>query len=185
MLDSVCSKNPSPSAKHVTKENVDNHLFQGSPSLPCLIYCSFHSPYQILHSYEEIDKGGFGFVWNQQQSLVLHEIQDPFDSLLLSPKKDNTDVRKILISSYEDYLDQRSNVLMEINGDAYEDPFAVFLKSSSQFMLCKFVSSELDSKFPWELPFDSSLFLRITKHLGRNQISAIMLTWLHWLFHLT
>jgi len=74
---------------------------------------------------------------------------------------------------------------MEINGDAYEDPFAVFLKSSSQFMLCKFVSSELDSKFPWELPFDSSLFLRIRKHLGRNQISAIMLTWLHWLFHLT
>ena len=108
-----------------------------------------------------------------------------FDHLLQSSEKDSADVRKSLLSSYEDYLDQSSNVLMEINGDAYEDPFAVFLKSSSQFMLCKFVSSELDSKFPWELPFDSSLFLRIRKHLGRNQISAIMLTWLHWLFHLT
>jgi len=76
-------------------------------------------------------------------------------------------------------------MLMKINGDAYEDPFVAFLKSSGQFMLCKFVSSELDSKFPWEFPFDSSLFLRIRKNLGRNQISAMMLTWLHWLFHLT
>jgi len=117
--------------------------------------------------------------------LVFHEIQDPFDSLVQSSEKDNADVRKDSISSHEDYLDQNSNVLMEINGDAYGDPFAVFLKSSRQFMLCKFVSGELDSKFPWELPFDFSLSLHIRKHLRRNQISAMMLTWLHWLFHPT
>lgn len=117
--------------------------------------------------------------------MVLHEIQGPFDSLMLSPKEDSTGVRKISKSSYEDYLDQSCNVLIEINGDAYEDPFLVFLKSSSQFMLCKFVSNELDSKFPWELLFDYSLFLCIRKHLGRNQILSRMLTWLHWLFHFT
>jgi len=138
-----------------------------------------------LQSYEEIDKGDFCFDWKQQQSLVLHEIQDPFDNLLQSSEKDNADVRKGSISNYEDYLDQSSNMLMKINGDAYEDPFATFLKSSGQFMLCMFVSSELDSKFPWEFPFNSSLFLHIRKHLGRNKISAMMLTWLHWLFHLT
>lgn len=81
--------------------------------------------------------------------MVLHEIQDPFDNLLQSSEKDNADVRKGSISSYEYYLDQNNNVLMEINGDAYEDPFVVFLKSSNQFMLFKFVSDELDSKFPW------------------------------------
>lgn len=105
MLDSICCKTSSPSANHETKENVDNHLFQGSPSLSCLTDCSFHSPYQTLQSYEEIEKGGFGSIWNQQQSLVLHEIQDPFDRLLQSSEKDSADVRKSLISSYEDHLD--------------------------------------------------------------------------------
>lgn len=185
MLDDVCCKSSSPLANHVLEKNVDNNLIQNSPSLSCLTYCSLHSPYQGLQSYEEIDKGDFCSVWNQQKNLVIHEIQDPFDNLLLSTKKYNTNVWKILISSYEDYLDQSSNVLMEINSDVYEDPFAVFLKSSSQFMLCKFISSQLDSKFPWELPFNSSLFLCIRKHLGGNQIPVRMLTWLHWLFHFT
>ena len=56
VLDFVCCKTSSPSANQKTKENVDNHLFQGSPSLSCLIDCSFLSPYQSLQSYEEIDK---------------------------------------------------------------------------------------------------------------------------------
>ena len=116
------------------EKNVDNNLVQKSPSLSCLIDFSLQSLYQDLQSYEEIDKGDFCSIWNQLQSLVIHEIQDPFDSLLQSPKKDSTDVRKLLISSYEDYLDQSSDVLIEINSYVYEDPFAVFVKSSSQFM---------------------------------------------------
>lgn len=59
VLYSVCCKNSSPLVYHVTKENVDNHLFQSSPSLSCLTDCSFLSPYQSLQSHEEIDKGGF------------------------------------------------------------------------------------------------------------------------------
>lgn len=146
---------------------------------------SLQSSDQSLQSYEEIDKGYFCSVWNQQFSLAIHEIQDLFDSLLLSLKKDNTNVRKILISNYEDYLDQSSNVLMEIKSYIYEDPFAVFWKSSSQFIFCKFITSQLDFEFPWEFPFDSSLFLCIRKNLGINQITAKMLTWFHWLFHFT
>jgi len=185
VLDDVFCKSSSPLANIVPNNNVDNNVIQKSPSLSCLTDCSLHTPHQGLQSYEEIDKGDFCSVWNQQQSLVIHEIQDPFDSLLLSPKKDNTYVRKILIFSYKDYLDQSSNVLMEINRNFYEDPFTVFLKSCSQFMLCKHIRIQLDSKFPWELPFDSSLFLRIKNHMERNQIPARMLTWLHWLFHFT
>jgi len=83
--------------------------------------------------------------------LVIHKIQDPFGSLLLSPKKGTTDVRKILISSYEDYLNQSSNVLMEIKNYLYEDPFSVFLKSSSQLMLRKFISSQLDKSMDTNL----------------------------------
>jgi len=166
VLDSVCCKNSSPSANHVIKENVDNNMIPRPPSLSCLMDFSLQSSDQSLQSYEEIDKGDFCSDWKQQQSLVLHKIQDPFDSLLQSSENDNPGVRKGSISSYEDYLDQSSNMLMKIKDDAYEDPFTAFLKSSGQFMLCKFVSSELDSKFPWELPFDSSLFLRIRKHSG-------------------
>jgi len=173
VLDDVSCKSSSPLANHVPNKNVDNNLIQKSPSLSRLTYFSLQSPYQGLQSSEEIDKGYFCYVWNQKQSMVIHEIQDPFDSLLLSPKKDNIDVRKILKSNCEDYLHYSSNVLMEIN---YEDSFAVFLKSSNQFMLCKFINNQLDPKFPWELPFDSSLFLHIRKHLGRNQIPARMLT---------
>jgi len=185
VLDYVFCKNSSPSGNHVTEKNVDNNLIQRSPSLSCLIDVSLQSSDQSLQSYEEIDRGDFCSIWNQEQSLVIHEIQDPFGSLLQSPEKDSTDVRKRLKFSYEDYLDQRSNVLMEINSDVYENPFAVFLKSSSQFMLCKFISSQLDSHFPWELPFNSFLLLLLREHLRRIQIVARMLTWLHWLFHFT
>lgn len=185
VLDYFCYKSSSPLANHMAEENVDNNLIQRSPSLSYLIDLSLQSSGQSLQSYEKIDKGYFCSVWNQQQSLVIHEIQDPFNNLLQSSEKDSADVRKSLISSYEDYLEQSNNVIMEINSDAYEDPFTIFLKSSSQFMLCKLISIQLDSKFPWELPFDSSLFLCIRKHLGRNQIPARMLTWLHWLFHFT
>ena len=121
-------------------------------------------------------KDTFCSVCNQQRSLVFHEFQDPFDSLLQSPKKHSTDVREVLISSYEDYLDPSY---------VYEDPFVVFLQSSSQFALCNFISSQLEFKFPWEFSFDSFLFPCIRKHVGRNQTAARMLTWLHWLFHFT
>ena len=105
VLDDVCCKSSSPLANHVPENNVDNNLIQKLTSLSCLTYF-LQSSHQCLQSYEEIDKGDFCSVWNQQQSLVMLEIQDPFDSLLQSPKKDNTDVRKILISSYEDHLDR-------------------------------------------------------------------------------
>ena len=166
MLDEVCCKNSSPLANHVPENNVDNNLVQKSISLY----------FSTDFSYEEIDEGDFCSVCNQQQCLVIHEIQDPFGSLLQSPKKDSIEVRKILMSSYGDFLDQSY---------VYEDPFTVFLKSSSQFMLCKFISSPLGLKCPWEFPFSSYFSLFISKHVGRNQTSAIMLTWLHWLFHYT
>ena len=185
MLDDVCCKSFPSLANHVPENNVDDNLIQRSPSFSCLTYFSLQSPHQGLQSYEEIDEGHFCSVCNQQQCLVLHKIQDPFGSLLQSPKKDSIEVRKILRLRYGDYLDQSSDVLMEINSYGYEDPFAVFLKSSSQFILCKFISSPLGSKFPWELPFSSYFSLFISKHLGRNQTAAGMLTWLHWLFHFT
>lgn len=65
VLDDVCCKSSSPLANHVIEENVDNNLIQKWPSLSCLTNCSFHSPYQCLQSFEEIDKGEFCFVWNQ------------------------------------------------------------------------------------------------------------------------
>ena len=176
VLDDVCYKNFAPLANHVLEKNVDDNLVQRSPSLSCLTDCSLHSTCQDFHSYEEIDKGGFCSVWNQQQSFIFHEFQDPFDSLLQSPKKSTADVRKSLRSRYGDYLDQSY---------VYEDPFTVFLQSSSRFMLCKFISSPLGSKFPWELPFSSYLSLFISKHVGRNQTADSMLAWLHWMFHYT
>ena len=106
MLDDVCCKNSSPSANHVSEENVDNDPIRQPTSLFCSSDVSSQRPYQDLQSYEETNEEDFCFVWDQQQSLVIHEFQDPFDSLLQSPKKDNTDVRKILISSYEDHLDR-------------------------------------------------------------------------------
>jgi len=104
VLDDVFYKSSSLLANHVLDKNVGNNITQKSPSLSRLIYFSLQSPYQGLQSSEEIDKGYFCFVWNQQESMVIHEIQDPFDSLLLSPKKDSIKVRKILKSSCEDYL---------------------------------------------------------------------------------
>ena len=176
VLDDVCCKKFPPLANHVPENNVDDNLIQKFPSLSCLTDFLLQSSHQGLQSYEEINKGDFCSVWNQQRSLVFHEFQDPFDSLLQSPKKSTADVRKSLRSRYGDYLDQSY---------VYEDPFAVFLQSSSQFMLCKFISSPLGSKFPWELPFSSYFSLFISKHLGRNQTKSRMLTWLHWMFHYT
>lgn len=82
VLDDVCCKIIPPLGNHVLEKNVDSNLIQRSPSLSCLTDYSLHSPYQGLKSYEEIDKGDFFSVWNQQQSLVIHEIQDPLGSLL-------------------------------------------------------------------------------------------------------
>ena len=45
VLDDVCCKSSSPSANHVTEENVDNNLIQRSPSLSFLTDCSLHTPY--------------------------------------------------------------------------------------------------------------------------------------------
>ena len=74
VLDDVCCKNFAPLVKHVPGKNVDNNLIQKSPSLSCLTDFSLQSLYQDLQSYEEIDKGDFCYVWNQLQSLVIHEI---------------------------------------------------------------------------------------------------------------
>ena len=56
------------------EKNVDDDLIQKLPSFPCLTNFSLQISFQGLQSYEEIDKGGFCSVWNQQQSLVIHEI---------------------------------------------------------------------------------------------------------------
>ena len=135
MLNDSCCKIPSPLANHVPEKNVNNNLIRQPTSLSCSTDVSLQSPYQGLRSYEETNEEYFCFVRDHQQSLVIHEFQDPFDSSLQSPKKNNADVRKILISSYGDYLDQSNDVLMKINSYSCEDLFAVFLKSSSQFKL--------------------------------------------------
>ena len=90
-------------------------------------------------------------------------------------------------SRYEDYLEQRSNVLegLEINMYYYEDPFVAFLRSSSGLMLCNFIKIQSIDKFSWELPFSSFHFFLMSKHLQRIQLAARMLTWFHWLFHFT
>ena len=167
------------------EKNVDNNFIRKSTSLSCSSDVSLQSPYQDLQSYKETNEEDFFFVPNHQEGLVIHEFQDPFDSLLQSSKRDSSEVRKSLRSRYGDYLDQSSDVLREINSYSYEDPFAVFLRSSGQLRLCKFIKIQPDSKLPWEFPFSSSLYLLIRKHLGRIQIAAKMLTWLHWLFHFT
>ena len=83
--------------------------------------------------------------------------------------------------------EKQSNPLDELSPSAHEfqDPYAMFLESdrySILFNLGKFGSIY---KFSWEFPFSSSLLLFISKHLWRIQTTAIMLTWLHWLFHFT
>ena len=95
VLDDVCCKSFPSLANHVPEKNVDDNLIQRSPSFSCLTDCSLQSPCQDLRSYEDIDEGDFCSVCNQQQCLVIHEIQDPFGSLLQSPKKDSIEVRKI------------------------------------------------------------------------------------------
>ena len=82
MLDDVCCKSSSPLANHVPEKNIDDNLLQRSPAFSCLTYFSLQSPHQGLQSHEEIDEGDFCSVCNQQRSLVFHEFQDPFDSLL-------------------------------------------------------------------------------------------------------
>ena len=105
MLNDVFCKFPSPLANHVSEKSVDSNFIRKSTSLSCSTGVSLLSSYQGLQSYEETNEEEFFFSWDHQQRLVIHEFQDPFVNWLQSSEKDSTDVRKILISRYEDYLE--------------------------------------------------------------------------------
>ena len=66
VLDDVCYKSSSSWANNMLEKNVDNNLIQKSPSLSCLTDFSLQNSFQGLQLYEEIDKGDFCSVWNQQ-----------------------------------------------------------------------------------------------------------------------
>lgn len=81
------------------------------------------------------------------------------------------------------YEEKRSNPLDELSSSVFEfqDPYEMFLEVDRESI--SFNRSV--SKLSWELPFSSSLLLFISEHLRRIQPADGILTWLHWLFHLT
>ena len=85
------------------------------------------------------------------------------------------------------YEEKKSNPLDEISPSAHEfqDPYAIFLELDRESILFNMGKFGSVYKFSWELHFSSALFFLINKHLRRIQTTAIMLTWLHWLFHFT
>ena len=173
------------------------------PSLSCLTDFSLQSSDQSLQSYEEIDKGDFCSYWKQQQSLVLHEIQDPFDSLLQSSEKDNADVRKGSISSYEDYLDQEHTVTkvhyeerskarekdilffqQEVNFHVFQDPMENLLQSTVKVFIAVFSDEGDHGRLCFWKP--SYQYLLLTRRSDpKNQSRRHLLDWLHWKTHYT
>ena len=137
VLDDICSKIPSPLANCENENNVDINLIRQLASFSYTTGVSLRRSRQDLKSYQESNEEDYCFVVDHQEKIVIHEFQDPFVNLLQSSKKESTDVKKILKSRYGDYLEQNGNVLdgMRINKCSYEDPFAVFLRSSGQLTL--------------------------------------------------
>jgi len=102
------------------------------------------------------------------------------DSLSFSTGVSSQSSNQSLHSWYEE---KKSNPLDELSPSVHEfqDPYVVFLEVDGESILFNIYVY----KFSWELPFNSSLLLFISKNLWRMQTLARMLTWLHWLFHFT